>query len=42
MITFINMDFDGIQWWVDYNDGLDQRNYYDTKAEAVTFYNSII
>lgn len=42
MITFINMDFDGTRWWVDYNNGSDQRNYYDTKDEAVAFYNSIV
>ena len=37
------MDFDGNQWWVDYeeNNGI-KRNYYNTFEEAETFYLSII
>jgi hypothetical protein len=38
MSIFINMDFDGSQWWVDYHDGEDKRNYYATKEEAYQFY----
>lgn len=41
MTIFINMDFDGNQWWVDYNDGEDKRNYYNTESEAYEFYYSI-
>lgn len=42
MLVFINMDFDGSQWWVEYNDGgEDKINYYSTEEEAYEFYNTI-
>jgi len=37
---FINMDFDGTKWWVDYHDEEDKRDYFDTKEEALTFYHT--
>lgn len=39
MKKFINMDFDGTQWWVEYNeDGVDKKKYFDTESEAKVFY----
>ena len=38
MRHFINMDFDVTQWWVDYHDITDQRAFFDTKEEAMQFY----
>jgi len=35
---FVNMDFDGVQWWIDYYDNEYLRNYYNTKEEAYQFY----
>jgi hypothetical protein len=41
MRTFINMDFNGTQWWVEYNeDGVDKKEYFNTKSEATSFYNT--
>jgi hypothetical protein len=37
---FINMDFDGTKWWVDYHDEEDKRDYFDTKEEALAFYHT--
>jgi hypothetical protein len=43
MKKFINMDFNGSQWWVEYNeDGNDFKQYFDTEEEAIYFYKSII
>lgn len=46
MDTFINMDFDSnlSKWWVEYKDSNNdyQIIYFDTKEEAIIFYNSII
>lgn len=43
MIKFINMDFDGSQWWVEYiENGEIKKNYYQNESQAVQFYNSII
>jgi hypothetical protein len=43
MKKFINMDFNGSQWWVEYNeDGNDIKQYFDNKEEAISFYKSII
>jgi hypothetical protein len=45
MITFINMDYNSstTQWWIDYDEnGIDNRNYYNTKEEAYIFYYQII
>jgi hypothetical protein len=43
MKKFINMDFNGSQWWVDYEEnGSYYRNYYNTFEEANAFYDSII
>ena len=37
------MDFNGSQWWVEYNeDGSDIKQYFDTEEEAIYFYKSII
>jgi hypothetical protein len=39
MRRFINMDFNGTQWWVEYNeDGIDKKEYFNTKSEATSFY----
>lgn len=43
MMKFINMDFDGTQWWVDYDeDGEYKRNYYNDEESAQAFYVSLI
>jgi hypothetical protein len=43
MKKFINMDFNGSQWWVEYNeDGSDIKQYFNTEEEAIYFYKSII
>jgi len=43
MKTFINMDFNGSQWWVEYNeDGSDIKEYFDTEEDATSFYYLII
>lgn len=43
MTHFINMDFNGTQWWVDYSENNEvKRNYYNTIEEANSFYLSII
>lgn len=43
MIKFINMDYNGNQWWVEYREnGEDKVNYYNTFEEANSFYLSII
>lgn len=43
MIKFINMDFDGNQWWIDYEENNElKRNYYNTFEEAEVFYLSVI
>jgi hypothetical protein len=37
------MDFDGSQWWIDYEENNEfKRNYYNTFEEANDFYLSII
>jgi len=39
MRTFINMDFNGTQWWVEYNeDGVDKKEYFNTEPDAIIFY----
>ena len=39
MKKFINMDFDGTKWWVEYTeDGIDKKDLFDTKSEAIIFY----
>ena len=39
MKKFINMDFDGTKWWVEYNeDGIDKKDLFDTESEAMIFY----
>lgn len=41
MRKFINMDFDGTQWWVEYvEDGIDKKIYFTTEIDAITFYKS--
>ncbi len=43
MIQFINMDFNGTQWWIEYEeDGTYHTLYFNTEAEAQTFYASIV
>lgn len=43
MIKFINMDYDGTQWWVDYiEDGVVKRDYFANEILAQQFYESII
>lgn len=39
MKRFINMDSNGIQWWVEYNeDGFDKKEYFYSKSEAIAFW----
>jgi len=43
MIKFINMDFNGSQWWVEYLENDEFKiNYYDDEESAQTFYLSLI
>ena len=43
MIQFINMAFTGSQWFIEYSENsIDKINYYNTKEEAIIFYNQII
>jgi hypothetical protein len=41
MRKFINMDFDGSQWWVEYiEDGTTKKDYFNSEVDSVSFYNS--
>ena len=41
MKKFINMDFNGTQWWVEYTEnGIDKIDYFNTAADATSFYNT--
>jgi len=43
MIQFINMDFDGTQWWVEYiEDGVTKKEFFNSENEANNFYLSIL
>lgn len=43
MIIFINMDFDGTQWWIEYvEDGVIKKEYFASESLANDFYLSII
>jgi hypothetical protein len=43
MIQFINMDFNGTQWWVEYIENNQyKKDYFSTEADAIIFYKSII
>jgi len=43
MIQFINMDFDGNQWWVEYLEGsIIKKQYFNSQLSANEFYLSII
>ena len=43
MIKFINMDFNGSQWWVEYLENNEyKKNYYDDEESAKIFYVSLI
>lgn len=43
MIKFINMDFDGSQWWIEYiEDGVIKKMFFNTENLANDFYQSII
>jgi len=43
MKKFVNMDFNGTRWWVEYEEnGKYVVEYFDTEEKARTFYNSII
>lgn len=42
MKQFINMDFDGTQWWIDYlENGSITREYFESEILAQQFYLSI-
>lgn len=39
MKRFINMDFNGTQWWIEYNeDDVDKKEYFNTESDAISFY----
>ena len=41
MRKFINMDFNGSQWWVEYiEDDITKKDYFNNESDAVSFYNS--
>jgi hypothetical protein len=43
MKKFVNMDFDGSNWWVEYSEnGEYYKNYYGKEEDAYNFYISII
>ena len=43
MIQFINMDFNGTQWWVEYiEDGVTKKIFFNSESESTNFYLSII
>jgi len=43
MIQFINMDFNGTQWWVEYiENGTTKKDFFNSEFEANEFYRSII
>ena len=43
MIQFINMDFNGTQWWVEYiEDGVTKKDFFNSEIDANEFYQSII
>jgi len=43
MIQFINMDFNGTQWWIEYvENGETKKNFYNTQEEANNFYLSLL
>ena len=43
MMKFINMDFNGSQWWVEYlENDVYKINYYDDEESAQAFYVSLI
>lgn len=43
MIQFINMDFNGTQWWVEYiEDGIIKKSFFNTESLANDFYISIV
>jgi hypothetical protein len=43
MTQFINMDFNGTQWWVEYiEDGVVKKEFFETETLANNFYLSII
>jgi hypothetical protein len=43
MIQFINMDFNGTQWWVEYiEDGVTKKEFFNSENEANNFYLSIL
>lgn len=42
MRKFINMDFNGTQWWVEYKEGdIYKKDYFDEEADAIAFYKFI-
>lgn len=43
MKEFVNMDFNGTQWWVEYKENEEYFiNYFDTEDQAKNFYHSIV
>jgi hypothetical protein len=43
MIQFINMDFNGTQWWVEYiENGVTKKDFFNSEIEANNFYLSIV
>jgi len=43
MIQFINMDFNGTQWWVEYiENGETKKQFFESEVLANNFYFSII
>jgi len=43
MKRFINMDYNGSQWWVEYiENDIVGKQYFDNEEDAILFYKSII
>ena len=41
MRKFINMDFNGSQWWVEYiEDGVTKKDFFNNESDAILFYKS--
>ena len=43
MKKFINMDYNGSQWWVEYIENNNfNKEYFDNEEDAILFYKSIV
>ena len=43
MKKFINMDYNGSQWWVEYiENNIFNKEYFDNEEDAILFYKSIV